>query len=336
VTRTALIIGGDGQIGRAIARNFLSHGWHVRLARRSSQSPPPDLAGHVETLQLDRDEPGALAGALKAGADAVIDTIAFTESHARQWLDLGPDIGALAVISTISLYCDGDGRTMDEAQGKGFPAFPVPITEDQSTVSPGPATYATRKAAMERLLLEKVRCPVTVLRPGAIHGEGSRQPREWWFIKRILDGRRRIPLAYDGRSIFPTSAAANIAELCRNALDQPATRILNAVDPEALTITDIGTAIASVYGVALDLIPLPGPPRGVVGEHPWCVPAPVVMDMSRAEALGYRPVTRYRDMIAEVCRSAEAAAGAGITFPYYLSPRYFDYAAEDAVMGAVG
>jgi nucleoside-diphosphate-sugar epimerase len=331
MTRSALIIGGDGQIGRAVARNLLSHGWHVRLARRSSQSPPPDLMGHVETLQFDRDDPGALAHALQRGADAVIDTVAFTEAHARQWIDLGSDIGALAVISTISLYCDDEGRTMDQAQGTGFPAFPVPITEDQPTVAPGPATYATRKAGMEQLLLEKARCPVTLLRPGAIHGEGSRQPREWWFIKRILDGRRRIPLAYHGRSIFPTSATANIAELCRIALEQRATRILNAVDPEPLTISDIGTAIAAVYGVDLDLTQLAGPPRELVGEHPWCVPAPVVMDMSRAEALGYRPVTRYRDTIAEVCRSAEVAAAAGITFPDYLSPRYFDYAAEDAV-----
>ena len=148
--RIALIVGGDGQIGRAVARDLLLHGWLVRLARRSARPPPPDLVGRVETVQLDRDQPGALAAALNGGADAVIDTIAFTDAHARQWLELDADIDALAVISSVSIYCDTAGRTMDEAQGNGFPQFLIPITEDQTTVAPGPGTYPTRKAAVEQ------------------------------------------------------------------------------------------------------------------------------------------------------------------------------------------
>jgi hypothetical protein len=41
----------------------------------------------------------------------------------------------------------------------------------------------------------------------------NEQPREWWFIKCILDGQPAIPLA--GRSRFHTSSALNIAELTR-------------------------------------------------------------------------------------------------------------------------
>ena len=329
--RIALIVGGDGQIGRAVARDLLLHGWLVRLARRSARPPPPDLVGRVETVQLDRDQPGALAAALNGGADAVIDTIAFTDAHARQWLELDADIDALAVISSVSIYCDTAGRTMDEAQGNGFPQFPIPITEDQTTVAPGPGTYPTRKAAVEQTLLQNARCPVIVLRPGAVHGEGSRHPREWWFIKRILDGRRRIPLAYDGQSRFHTSGTSNIAALCRIAMEQPASHILNIVDPGALTTAEIGRAIAAVYGVDLDLVPLPGPPVHGVGEHPWCIPSPMIMDMTRAHALGYRPVATYRDTIADVCRSAEAAAKAGVKFPDYLASG-FNYSAEDTAL----
>ena len=32
-------------------------------------------------------------------------------------------------------------------------------------------------------------------------------PREWWFIKRALDGREAIPVAYAGKSVFHTSSA---------------------------------------------------------------------------------------------------------------------------------
>ena len=62
---------------------------------------------------------------------------------------------------------------------------------------------------------------MTVLRPGAIHGVGSRHPREWWFVKRILDGRRAVPLAWDGQSRFHASATSNIAELIRVVLAAP-------------------------------------------------------------------------------------------------------------------
>ena len=51
--------------------------------------------------------------------------------------------------------------------------------------------------------------------------------------------------------------------------------------------------------------------------------------MTRAAAIGYRPVARYEDAIGEACRSAEAAAREGVKFPDYLTAM-FDYAAEDA------
>ncbi len=328
---TALIIGGTGQIGRAAARNLLANGWRVRLAQRSAADLPPDLVGRVEAVELDRDQPGALAAGLADGADAVIDTVAFTEVHAHQLIELSPDIGALVTISSASVYRDSAGRTLDEAAQTGFPAFPVPIGEDQPTVQAGSSTYSTAKVALEQALLQHFLPPVTILRPGAIYGEGSRHPREWWFVKRILDGRRRIPLAYDGQSRFHPSATANIAELCRVALEHPETRVLNAADPRALTVAEIGVAIGAAYGVDLDLVPLAGPPKRGVGAHPWCIPEPIALDMSRAEALGYRPVVRYEDAVGEACRSAEAAAAAGVAFPAYINA-LFDYAAEDAAL----
>jgi nucleoside-diphosphate-sugar epimerase len=310
-------------------------GWRVRVLRRSAGAPAPGTPDGIQFEPLDRDEPGALRAALKHSADAVIDTIAYDEAHARQWLELDADIGSLAVISSVSVYCDADGRTMDQAQGRGFPAFPPAISEDQPTIAPGPDTYPSRKAALEQVLLDHARCPVSLLRPGAIHGEGSRQPREWWFIKRILDGRRRIPLAFDGAPRFHTTAAANIAALCRLISDRPTTGVFNIVDPTALSARQIGDAIASVYGADLDIVPLAGSPRGTVGQHPWCIPADMVMDMARAHSIGYRPAVGYTDTIAQVCRSAESTVRTGITLPAYLGAEFFDYEREDAILNAV-
>ena len=287
------------------------------------------MKAQVETVALDREAPGALAGALAGGADALIDTIAYDEAHARQLLEVEADVGGFVVISSGSVYRDAEGRTLDEARQTGFPRFPVPIGEDQPTVEPGPATYSTRKAALEQTLLQGARRPVTVLRPFAIHGPGSLHPREWWFVKRILDGRLRIPLAWRGESHFHTTATVNLAELIGVVVETPAARVLNAADPEALSVAGIGRVVAGLYGVDLDLVLLDGAPAKAVGGTPWSGERPIMADMARAEALGYRPVATYAEAVGTACRSAEALAAAGVDFVPYLRAM-FDYAAEDA------
>jgi nucleoside-diphosphate-sugar epimerase len=330
--KTALIVGGTGQIGLATARSLIAAGWSIRLAQRQGSRLPDDLAPSVEIVPLDREALGAVAGAVAGGVDALIDTVAYDDGHARQLLELEADVGAMVVISTGSVYCDEAGRTLDEAAQNGFPQFPVPIGEDQPTTAPGPATYSTKKVALEQTLLQGSRRPVTILRPFAIHGPGSTHPREWFFVKRILDGRRLIPLAWRGESRFHTSATVNIAELIRVVLQAPATQVLNAADPEALSVAEIGRTIARIYGVELDLVPLDGAPKNRVGATPWSGPLPLIADMSRAEALGYWPVATYEQSIGAACKSAEALAVAGVPFAPYLA-RMFDYAAEDALVG---
>ena len=259
---TALIIGGSGQIGQAVAIRLLADGWRVIAAQQNPQGLPADLvAAGVRPVAMDRNAPGAVAQAVAGGVDALIDTVAFDETHARQLLEIQRGIGALVVISSGSVYCDSQGRTLDEAKPGAVPDFPVPIGEDQPTVAPSDANYSTRKSGLEKLLLDGARTPVTILRPCAIHGPGSRHPREWFFVKRILDGLRRVPLAWNGQSRFHTSATANIAELIAVCLATPATRVLNAADPEALTVSAIAQAIADVYGYELALRPAQTPDR---------------------------------------------------------------------------
>ena len=148
--------------------------------------PPQLVESGARVSILDREQPGELAHALADGADALIDTIAFTQIHADQLLDVQGCVGAFVVVSSASVYRDAAGKTFDEARQNGFPELPVPIAETQPTVHPGPTTYSTRKVALEHRLLDQARVPVTVLRACAIHGMGSQHPREWWLVKRIL------------------------------------------------------------------------------------------------------------------------------------------------------
>ena len=129
------------------------------------------------------------------------------------------------------------------------------MTEEQLTVDPGPSTYSTRKIAMERALLDGATCSAAVLRPCAIHGPFSAHPREWWFVKRLLDGREKIPLAYSGDSQFQTSAISNIAALVSALSVRKADGIFNIGDPDSPSVLEIGNAIIAACGIEAALIP---------------------------------------------------------------------------------
>lgn len=344
MTRHAFVIGGTGQIGRAVAAELLDRGWRVTLSSRGGRPAPDELVARGATVvTMDREQPDELAKALADGADAVIDTVAYGQEHADQLLAVQESVCAFAVISSCSIYRDAPGRTLDEAAESGFPDFPEPIRENQPTVEPGPETYSTRKRALELRLLDNAHRPVMIVRPCAIHGPYSSHPREWWFVKRMLDRRKVIPLAYRGQSRFHTSAAANIARLIGVALDRPGTHILNAADPSAPTVLEIGTAIAGHLGYQGTILPIDlGDQNGnaAVGWSPWSIPAPFVLSTEAATELGYAPVTTYEAAVARTCDwlAGEYGSDWKPKFPVLASyPRdLFDYASEDRFLEGAG
>lgn len=341
MARLAFIIGGTGQIGRKIAETLLARGWTVTLSHRGERPVPADLLRlGANFAAFDRHEEGALSRALRGGADAVIDTIAYTPEHANQLAGISRNVGNITVISSASVYQDDKGRTLDEAGVGGFPDFPGPIKETQRTVPPGPQTYSTLKAALEQRLLEKSKSPVTILRPCAIYGPHSRHPREYWFVKRMLDQRPVIPLAFRGESRFHTSAVENIAALTLLSLEKPGTRVFNTADPESLTLVQIGAAIARQmhFKGRFHLIDNDEyPPTS--GSTPWSVPAPFTLDMTAALAFGYQPVTAYEEAVGAVCKWLVESSPKDwrAAFPDLASyPNdQFDYEAEDVFLSSL-
>ncbi len=312
----------------------------MTLASRGERPVPEGLEGARQVV-LDRDDTSALAAALGDGADVLIDTVAFEAEHARQLISLAPRLGSLIVTSTGSVYADDEGRTLDEAQEESeLPVFRVPIGERQRTVEAGDETYSTKKAAIERILLEQDDVRVTVVRPFAVHGPYGTWSREWHFVKRALDGRRVVLLAGRGRGRFHTTSVDNLAELIRLAAERPRTAIFNCGDPDPPTVLEIARAIAA----ALDhewaelLFDRREPwRRGVasIGDTPWSADRPLVADMTAAEIdLGYHPVTDYRTAVKATCEwLSSATAGANWRLVLTGSAKHmadsFDYAAED-------
>ncbi|MFD5592993.1 NAD-dependent epimerase/dehydratase family protein [Streptomyces griseorubiginosus] len=340
-----MVIGATGQIGRVAVGALARDGWEVTAVSRGG-ARDESWPAEVRTARADRADDSALAAAVGEGCEALVDVVAYGPEHARQLVSLGDRVGSAVVVSSVSVYEDGKGRSFDtQAEPDGFPEYPVPTGEEQRTVAPGESSYSTRKAGLEReLLAAGDRLPTTLLRAGAIHGPHCRTPRELYFVKRNLDGRPRRLLPYGGRSRFHPANVHNIAELVRLAAARPGTRALNAVDPDAPTVAEIAAAIDSVMGVEPETVLIEGPPPSpTVGDTPWSVPAPVVFDMSAAEReLGYRPaVARYADRLPETVAWIEQRLAGGDWRKAY--PRMFqtygdlfDYAAEDAYLDSLG
>lgn len=274
---TALVIGGTGQIGLAVAHVLRAAGWEVVQACRGQRTPPPDDARPV--LTLDREDTPALVRAA-AGHDLVVDTVAFTPAHARQLLQL--DVGALVVISTAAVYRGTNGTYLDVVTDPdSYPDYPVPLTEDWLTVDNAEATYSPLKAAMERVLLAG-NLPVHLLRAGAVHGPASAALREWFFIKRALDGRPRVTLPWGGEGRFHPAATANVAALALACARAPGQRAVNAVDDECPTDADIARTVFELMGHDAEVVTVAGPPVDGTEPSPWSVPKPFVLSMDRA------------------------------------------------------
>jgi nucleoside-diphosphate-sugar epimerase len=317
---SAFLLGGSGPIGTAVAARLRAAGWEVVVASRTS------------AVRVDRRVPGELEAALGEGADVLVDIAAFTAEDAEQVNALAGRLGSVVVISSASVYADAQGRNLDTAATRdAFPELPVPVSERQPTADPSGASYSPQKVALEQALLGGP-LPATVIRPCAVHGPGARLPRELFFVKRILDGRRSVVLVSNGESRFHTTSLANLAELVFLAAARPGDRILNCGDPDPPSTLEICRTIGAALGHELEAVPIPqdGYERPVL-SNPWAVPVPFLVDMTRAAAeLGYRPVTTYADAVVETTRSLAVEARDKDWSDTYLG-EYFDYAAEDAL-----
>ena len=333
MTKSAFILGGTGQIGLAVADRLLNADWNVTVSNRGSSTIPKTLLERgVNVASVTRENAGELKLALRSGTDVVVDTTAFDENHAQQLIDVQSSVGSFIIISSCSVYRDEHGRTLDEAATNGFPDMPYGMKESQATVDPGPANYSTKKIALERKMLVDSKIPISIFRPCAIYGVGSTHPREWWFVKRMLDGRSKIPLAYNGKSQFHTCSAVNIAALALVCANKPATRILNIADPSAPSVFEIGEAIAHHMNYRGQLIKTAN--IAGIGQTPWSVPQPFVLDCSAALELGYVPVVNYRDSVKAVCEWLKQMSNQGDWrkhFPQLANypTDHFDYKSED-------
>lgn len=317
-------------MGRAVARRLLAAGWDVDLTGRDPSRLPADVAAAGgRFVAAERHDPAALAGAFGPGADLLVDCICFTAADAELVLPLARDAGSTAMISSKAVYADERGNHSNSDEP---PDYGGPVRETQATLEPGGGDHRTRegygrnKVAAERVLLDSG-APVSVLRPSKIHGEGASPPREWVFVKRVLDRRPAVFLAHRGAGVDHPTAAANIAALVETVAAKPGARVLNSADPDAPSGLEIARTVARHLSHTWEEVLVED---DSLGRHPWDSVPPVVLDTSAAVELGYAPVGDYAATVAD---ELDWLVESGGPDDAYFAP-FLDYEAEDRYLAA--
>jgi nucleoside-diphosphate-sugar epimerase len=257
-------------------------------------------------------------------------------------LPLAQVAGATAMISSKAVYVDAAGNHTNSPTA---PHFDGPIRETQPTVAPGAGDYTTadgygaNKIAAEQVLLDSG-LPVTVVRPSKVHGAGGTRPREWVFVKRVLDRRPAVFLADRGAGVDHTTAAANIAALVETIAANPGPRILNSADPDAPSGLEIARTIAQLLDHDWEEILLDEGADTRLGRHPWEAVHPIVLDLTAAADLGYEPAGTYAETVGEevywlvaAARDQKTSDLARLDNEYFA--QYLDYEAEDRYLNAL-
>src|SRR2546428_14165652 len=125
----ALVIGGTGMIGRAMARRLLAAGWEVDLTGRD----PAHLSAEVASaggrfVPAERSDAGELLAALGDGADLLVDCICYAAADAALLLPLAREAASTVMISSKAVYVDGAGN---HSNSDAPPRFDGPISETQ-------------------------------------------------------------------------------------------------------------------------------------------------------------------------------------------------------------
>jgi nucleoside-diphosphate-sugar epimerase len=331
-----VILGVNGVTGRAIASELSGGGCEVVGTGRDIRRFPAPLRDRgVRFVCSDRRAPAQLDQVLAAGADVIVDCLCYTAEDARQLLQHRESFGSAVVLSSKAVYVDDHGR---HANSEDSPRFDGPVPETQPVLAPdfsgqyeSRLGYGTNKIAAE-ITLRESGAPVSILRASRIHGPGGSPPREWFVVKRLLDGRDRIPVAHQGQTGNHPTAAVNLAKLVATCAERPGARVLNAADPDLPTAAEIVQAIAAACQRPVQIVGLNDDAPRELGWTPWETWPPFFLDTTASTQLGYQPAGTYSATVTAAIQellelSHEQRTRLGDD-PYF--EQRFDYSIDDA------
>lgn len=254
---SAIVFGGTGFLGRAVAGALAADGWHVRVAAR--HPAPPGGSGSLTPCTVDVRDEDAVAAAIE-GTDAVINAVSLYVEHG------GLDFEAIHVHGAERI------ARLSAAAGVGRLIHVSGIGVDPASRSPYVRARARGEAAVRAAFAD-----ATIVRPSVIFGARDH------FLS-TLDKVTRlpvIPLFGDGGMRLQPVHVEDVAAAIGTLLESSASvgTLFELGGSEVLRYSDILRAVLHQRGRRCLLLPVPfGIWRGIARVGSLLPDPPITMD----------------------------------------------------------
>ncbi|MDR7426336.1 MAG: NAD-dependent epimerase/dehydratase family protein [Armatimonadota bacterium] len=335
-----LVIGGTRRSGPHLLRALARAGYRVTCLHRGTHRAP--LPPQVREVLADRRDPAAFAAAVEPlEVETVVDMIAINDTDVESVMrHLGGRIAHYVVISSYDVYAAYEAAWFH----RPYP-HPLPIAEDAP-----PATVRHlygREAGYDKVLVEEAArraaasCGVrlTILRYPALYGPGDTTPREWYYVRQVLDRRPVVIAPNGGQALFSRGYLENMAHAVALAVEAPPVheRVCNAADTGQFTVRQIIDAVAAILDHRWEVIDLPEgllPPHRPSQALPYCIDPYHIQPHLLLDTTRLRAELGYTDVV-----SPEAALEATVRWlagrpDAVRAAAPLDYAAIDAAVAA--
>lgn len=232
MSRSAVVIGGTGFIGRHITQSLAQHGFDVHVVSRNT---PPEAGTWIKA---DRDELTVSCTAW----DVVVDNIAFNATQINRTLRCFPQARHFMLNSSIAVY--------------RYCKTPLsPFTEGAVDYSHSPVgenlddvhwKYARGKLQCEAALIASQK-PHTIMRPTLVLGYGDVTQRTQWYVRRLS---QRIPIRVPSPAyFFQLVSPIDVGHAFGLAAHAQSEGAFNLATPQPLTVHTFAQALADTLNV---------------------------------------------------------------------------------------
>lgn len=326
MARSALLIGGTGPTGPAIAAGLEARGYDLTILH-SGRHEVREVA-RFRHVHGDVFSEEGLRTALGEGTfDVVIASYGRLRSVAEV---LKGRAGHLLSIGGAPVY-----HGFFEPAVYWPPGLPVPAREDAELATEDEDGKSYRISRTETLLFA-AHPDATHFRYPYVYGPRQLAPREWCVVRRILDGRPFIILPDDGLTLIPFGYVENLAHAVLLAVDHPEAskgEVFNCGDDERLTIRQVVEIAADELNHHWEILSMPAdlalPARPLMMNY--CTTHRMVDTSKLRQLLGYRDVVPARHAVRLTARwlADNRPEPGGYEESALQDP--FDYRAEDTL-----
>lgn len=259
-----LVIGGTQFIGRFVVSKLLQNNHKVTIFHRGEHEV--DFGPEVTHIHGDRKNLlNFKYELLKRNFDALIDMIPMNYKDSGMVVEIFRGRLKHSVhISSQDVYAPWIGVYT----GKDL-NYPIPYTENTPLrndlfIYRGkfPPLEDYEKITVERTIMTANATgafPATILRLPAVYGPWDNQIREYFFIKRILDGRTRLVLGSGADWLWQRGYVEDIASAIVLVLENPKTngQVYNVGHHNVWTVRQLATKIAEFMDWKWEIVSFP-------------------------------------------------------------------------------